>query len=150
MALIIVLDFEKINKMFLLVLVLDRFCLVLISWPRLSLISASAGMASKPEVVTWGPVTKKNVLVVVACFLSLYETFDQNKHFYRYLFVLRNHLIHFFVIFAIIDQNLTKIFVKQMPISTKSTQSSKILLRKPFLLSVMKTTWSFPIKIRAR
>lgn len=67
--------------MFLLVLVLDRSCPVLILWPRLSLISASAGMASKPEVVAWGPVTKKTALVVVACFLSLYETFDQNKHF---------------------------------------------------------------------
>lgn len=33
--------------------------------------------------------------------------------------------------------------------STKSTQSGKILLKRPFLLSVMKTKWAFPIKTKA-
>lgn len=129
------------------------------SWPFLSGSDLVAKIVSDIGLCWYGLQTgsfclgaryKKNCSCCCCLFLSSYETFDQKNIFYMYLFALRNHLIHFFVIFAIIDQNLTKIFVKQMPISTKSTQSSKILLRKPFLLSVMKTTWSFPIKIRAR
>lgn len=70
----------------------DCFCLVLILWLRFFLILVFVGLVFKLEVVVWGFVMKKLLLLLFVFWVVMRFLIEINI-FVRYLFVLRNYFV---------------------------------------------------------